>query len=65
MNRGLLQISDLVRSGHPKTVLTDNNVQRIDKLIREHGRIMQHETASLVCIPKERVNHIIKNELKF
>ncbi len=43
----------------------DNNVQKINKLIRKNRRITQHEIAYLVSILKEKVNRIIKNELQF
>ncbi len=59
------QISDLVRFGHKKTAVIDDHVQRFDQLIGENRRITQYKIACLVGILKERVNHIIKNKLKF
>ncbi len=65
VNCELLQIFNLAWFGCSKTVVIDENVQRIDKLICENQKITQHEIACLVGILKERTNHIIKNEVKF
>ena len=65
VNSGSLKISDLSRSGRPKTAVTDGNVQKIDDLIHENRRITQHKIARIVGISKERVNHIISNELEY
>lgn len=65
VNSGSLKISDLSRFGRPKTAVTDGNVQKIDDLIHENRRITQHKIARIVGISKERVNHIISNELKY
>ncbi|KAG5316476.1 GVQW3 protein, partial [Acromyrmex insinuator] len=69
VNSGSLKISDLSSrsdlSGRPKTAVTDGNVQKIDDLIHENRRITQHKIARIVGISKERVNHIISNELEY
>ena len=65
VNSGSLKISDLSRSGRRKTAVTDGNVQKIDDLIHENRRITQHKIARIVGISKERVNHIISNELEY
>ncbi len=54
VNHGLLQIFDLAKSGYPKTAVADENVQRIDKLIRENRRITQHKIAEHAGISKKK-----------
>lgn len=64
-SRGHLSVVDKPRSGRPKTATNDANIEKVDALIRTNRRITQDEIAACLDISHERVNHIIKNELKF
>ena len=56
-------LKDESRSGRPREASTPETISRIKKLVTENRHITTRELANLTDISKERVSHILNNEL--
>ncbi|KAF7285921.1 hypothetical protein GWI33_009390 [Rhynchophorus ferrugineus] len=51
------------RSGHPKEVITDENIKKIHKMILNGRQLKLNEIADILKMPTERLHHIIHEYL--
>jgi len=56
-----LQISDEFRSGRPKTATTNDNIAKVESMIRDDRRITQNQIAIALDISQGAVSTIIQN----
>ncbi|XP_018310250.1 putative uncharacterized protein FLJ37770 [Mycetomoellerius zeteki] len=61
--RGRTSLADDERSGWPTTAATTDNIEEINQMIMDNRRIKIREIAEAVGISKERVCHILTEEL--
>ncbi|KYN15691.1 hypothetical protein ALC57_12093 [Trachymyrmex cornetzi] len=61
--RGRTSLADDERSGRPTTATTTDNIEKIHQMIMDNRRIKIREIAEAVGISKERVCHILTEEL--
>lgn len=64
-NQGRLSIGDDARSGRPRTSTTDENIQKVDDLIRQDRRLKIRYIATELDISKSRVYEIVHNSLGY
>lgn len=56
-------MSDDEHSGQSKTVTTTDNIEKVHQIILDNRRISVKEMAEAVGISKERIGHIVTEEL--
>ncbi|XP_030765734.1 protein GVQW3-like [Sitophilus oryzae] len=63
--RGRKSLGDDERSGRPKTATTDDNIAKVHHMVLDdrRGRIKVREIAEVMSISKERVCHILNQDL--
>ncbi|KAL6257504.1 hypothetical protein P5V15_011074 [Pogonomyrmex californicus] len=61
--RGRTSLADDERSGRPKTATTADNIENIHQMVLDDRRIKVREIAEAMGISKERVCHILTEEL--
>lgn len=61
--RGEMSTEDGERSGRPKEAVSDENIQKIHKIILKDRKVKLKEIADIVKISSERVHHIIHEYL--
>ncbi|KAF7282049.1 hypothetical protein GWI33_003329 [Rhynchophorus ferrugineus] len=60
---GEMRIEDGERSGRPKEVVADENINKTQKMILNHSKLKLNEIADTLKISTERVHHIIHEYL--
>ena len=60
---GRMSVEDDQRTGRPNTSRTDENVERINRIIREDRRFGVHMIAETLSIDKDTVWKILRDEL--
>lgn len=61
--RGRKSLGDDERSGRPKTATTDDNIAKVHQMVLDDRRIKVREIAEVMNISKERVCHILNQDL--
>ncbi|KAK5650765.1 hypothetical protein RI129_001794 [Pyrocoelia pectoralis] len=61
--RGRMSLVDDERSGRPKTATTDDNIANVHKMVLDDRRIKVREIAEVMKMSKERVCHILNQDL--
>ena len=61
--RGRTNLGDDERSGRPKTATTDDNIAQVHQMVLDDRRIKVREIAEAMNMSKERVCHILHEEL--
>ncbi|XP_030761217.1 protein GVQW3-like [Sitophilus oryzae] len=61
--RGRKSLGDDERSGRPKTATTDDNIVKVHQMVLDDRRIKVREIAEIMNISKERVCHILNQDL--
>lgn len=61
--RGRKSLGDDDRSGRPKTSTSDDNIAKVHEMVLDDRRIKVREIAEVMKMSKERVCHILKEEL--
>lgn len=61
--RGRKSLGDDERSGRPKTVTTDDNIAKVHQMVLDDRRIKVREIAEAMKMSKERVCHILNQDL--
>ena len=61
--RGKESLEDFPRSGFPSTATTQENIDRIRKMLMNGGRSTISRLANVISIPRERAENILHNEL--
>ena len=61
--RGRTSLGDDERSGRPKTATTDDNIAKIHQMVLDNRRIKVREIEEAMNISKERVCHILNEDL--
>lgn len=56
-------VSDKARSGRPREAVTPENIAKVKELVNEDPHISTTEMANQVGISRERIGHILHNEL--
>lgn len=62
---GRTSVSNEAPPGRPKTVLTEETIQKVHEMIMDDRRVKLQEIADELRISKERVHHIVHEELDF
>ncbi|XP_030745483.1 protein GVQW3-like [Sitophilus oryzae] len=60
---GRKSLGDDERSGRPKTATTDDNIAKVHQMVLDDRRIKVREIAEVMSILKERVCHILIQDL--
>ncbi|KAL9916863.1 protein GVQW3-like [Glossina fuscipes] len=63
--RGRTSLSDDDRSGRPKTATTDENKAKVHRMILDGRRVKIREIAEAMNMSKERVCHILNQDLSY
>ncbi|XP_030760065.1 protein GVQW3-like [Sitophilus oryzae] len=61
--RGRKSLGDDERSGRPKTATTDDNIAKVHQIVLDDRRIKVRGIAEVMNISKERVCHILNQDL--
>ncbi|XP_039964258.1 protein GVQW3-like [Bactrocera tryoni] len=61
--RGRRSLEDDERPGRPKTVTTNDNIAKVHQLVLDDRRIKVREIAEIMKMSKERVCHILNQDL--
>ena len=61
---GKLDLKDAPQAGHPKTVLTDKNIEAVEQLLNEDGRYTMHDISQTLDISCDWLHIIITKNLK-
>lgn len=61
--RGRTSLGDDERSGRPKTATTDDNIAQVHQMVLDNRRIKVREIAEAMNMSKERVCHILNQDL--
>ncbi|XP_030749345.1 protein GVQW3-like [Sitophilus oryzae] len=61
--RNRKSLGDYERSGRPKTATTDDNIAKVHQILLDDRRIKVREIAEVMNISKERVGHILNQDL--
>ena len=61
--RGEMSTDDAERSGRPKEVVTDENIEKVRKIILKNRKVKLSEIADTLKISTERVGHIVHEHL--
>src|SRR6185312_5363779 len=56
---------DKARSGRPREAVTSEKIAKVDELVNDDPHITTTELATQVGISRERITHILRNELDF
>ncbi|XP_076055512.1 protein GVQW3-like [Oratosquilla oratoria] len=62
--RGRKSVADEPKSGKPRTLATDENVDLVLDMIMDDWRISTRVIAALAGISQDRADHILRNELE-